>query len=167
VPPLLGILSHTPLWAWVVLAVLVAFGIQGLRPRTVSVRRLLIVPAVFITWGIVSLVQRVAGEPALAGDWVAAALTGGAIGWFATRFDAIRVDRASRNVELPGSILPLVRNLAIFLAKYVLTAAAAIAPARTAELAPWDIAVSGLSAGYFAAWLLRLAARYRAAPRTI
>ena len=163
-PPLLAILAHTPRWVWAVLAVLVLFGLQGLRARTVSIWRLLIVPAVFIGWGLISLAQRVAVFPALMVDWSLAAIVGVAIGWFATRLGGMRVDRIARRVELAASALPLIRNVAIFLAKYVLAVAAAIAPERAAVLAHWDIAVSGLSAGYFAAWLARLAVRYRAAP---
>jgi hypothetical protein len=161
VPLLLGILRHTPLWVWVLLAVLVAFGVQGLRPRVVAVWRLLVVPAVFIAWGLASLAQRVTVAPPLIVDWGIAAIVGVAIGWFAGRLGIVRIDRPARRVELSGSALPLIRNLAIFLAKYGLTAAAAIAPARAASLAHWDIAVSGLSAGFFAAWLARFALRYR------
>jgi hypothetical protein len=96
-------------------------------------------------------------------DWLAAAVLGFAIGWLTTHLDGVRIDRAARCVELPGSVVPLVRNLSIFAAKYCLTAASAIAPARQAMLAPWNIGVSGLSAGYFIAWLVRLALKYRAA----
>jgi hypothetical protein len=56
-----------------------------------------------------------------------------------------------------GSVVPLMRNLAIFTAKYGLTVAITIHPTQRAILAPWDIAVSGLAAGYFFGWLIHLA----------
>ena len=95
--------------------------------------------------------------PVLLVDWSIAAVIGVGIAWGTTHLDRIHIDRARGRVSLPGSVLPLIRNLLIFATKYVLTAAAVILPASRANLALWDIAVSGLSAGYFLGWLARLA----------
>jgi hypothetical protein len=57
--------------------------------------------------------------------------------------------------------LPLIRNVLIYSAKYGLGVAVAIAPASKPDLAVWDIAVSGASAGYFLGWLLQFASAYR------
>ena len=46
------ILIHTPLWVWILLAYLVWQGIQSMQPRTTTIWRALIVPVVFIVWGI-------------------------------------------------------------------------------------------------------------------
>jgi len=46
------ILIHTALWAFALLAFLVWQGIKAMRPRTVTIWRSLIVPAVFIAWGL-------------------------------------------------------------------------------------------------------------------
>jgi hypothetical protein len=51
----IGILLHTPWWVFVVFALLLALGIQALRPRVVSAWRLLVTPGIFIAWGLVSL----------------------------------------------------------------------------------------------------------------
>jgi hypothetical protein len=37
----------------------------------------------------------------------------------------------------------------------------AVTPTLQDSLLPWDIGVSGISAGYFIGWLLRLALKYR------
>jgi hypothetical protein len=157
------ILSHTPPWAFAVLAILVFFGVRGLRERTMSVWRLLVVPAVFIAWGGVSLSIRAGAAPALLVAWLAAAAAGFAIGWLTTRLNNAALDRAAGRVRVPGSPVPLLRNLSIFLVKYALAAASAIMPGLAASLAPWDIGVSGLAAGYFLGWLARFALRYRGA----
>jgi hypothetical protein len=57
------------------------------------------------------------------------------------------------------------RNLVIFAAKYLLTAAVMIRPMLRDTLAPYDIAVSGLAMGYFIGWLTRLALAYSARRR--
>ena len=95
--------------------------------------------------------------------WSACAVAGLAIGWQTTTLNGVLIDHAAGRVTLPGSVVPLVRNFAIFLAKYALGVAMALAPAWRGDLALLSIGVSGLSAGYFAAWMLRLALRYRAA----
>jgi Family of unknown function (DUF6622) len=157
----LAILTHTPWWAFVIFALLVARGVTGLTPRSVPVVRLMIVPAVFVAWGIASLAMRSTGSPLLVADWLACAAAGLAIGWQTTRLDGIRIDRAAGLVMVPGSIVPLLRNLLIFLTKYALAVAMTMAPAWRADIVSWDVAVSGLSAGYFIAWMLRFALRYR------
>jgi hypothetical protein len=57
-PNIAAIVEHTPLWVFALLALLVFFGVQALRPRKPRMLRLLIVPAVFITWGVTSLLAR-------------------------------------------------------------------------------------------------------------
>jgi hypothetical protein len=159
-PGILTILQHTPLWAFAVLALLVIFGIQALRARTVSIWRLLIVPAVFIGWGIISIATRTS-SPILLAEWAAAAAVFGALGWTTTRAERLTFDRTNGLVYLPGSILPLIRNLTIFAAKYSLAVAVAVSPAQRQNIIFWDIAVSGASAGYFLGWLARLALAQR------
>jgi hypothetical protein len=160
-PGILTILWRTPWWAYALLIVLIIFGVQALRDRTLPVWRLLIIPAVFIGWGLLSLAQRGA-VPVLIADWVACTGIGIALGFATTRSQfALTPD----GVAIKGSALPLIRNLVIFAAKYVLTAAIMIRPMLRDTLAPYDIAVSGLAMGYFLGWLSRLALAYSARRR--
>jgi hypothetical protein len=117
----------------------------------------------FIGWGVTSLVIQSTSAPILVAHWSAAAVVGAAIAWTTSRFDSIKIDRVQRQVSRPGSASTLIRNLLIFSAKYGLGAAAAMMPAWRSDLALWDIAVSGASAGYFLGWLARLAQAYRRA----
>src|SRR5260370_3911673 len=52
------ILSGSPWWVYGLLALLIWLGLQAARPRTVSLSRVLISPALFIGWGIVHLMLR-------------------------------------------------------------------------------------------------------------
>jgi hypothetical protein len=157
----LTIVRNTPWWVFVLFALLLALGVQALRGRVISVWRLLVTPAIFIGWGVTSVALQLVNSPILIVDWMVAAAIGAAIAWTTTRLDEVRIDRARQRVSLPGSALPLIRNLLIFSAKYGSAVAVAIAPASRASLAFWDIAVSGASAGYFLSWLARFASAYR------
>jgi hypothetical protein len=160
----INVVSNTPWWAFAVLALLLALGVQALRPRIIPLWRLLVTPGIFIAWGLVSLVLRLGpGSSLYLLDWLVAAGVGAALSWITTRPTAMRIDPGG--VAMPGSIVPLIRNLLIFSAKYALTAAAAFDPAHRQDLAFWDIAVSGASAGYFIGWLAHLARLYRRGPR--
>jgi hypothetical protein len=119
------------------------------------------VPAVFIVWGLITLATRSIGSPILLLDWLVACAAGSAIGWRTARLDGVIVDRGRGLVVVPGSLFPLVRNVTIFVVKYGLGAAMAIVPAHRDGLLPWDVAVSGLAAGYFIGWLIRFALKYR------
>jgi hypothetical protein len=156
------ILSGSPWWVYGLLALLVWLGLQAARPRTVSLSRVLIAPAVFIAWGIVSLMLRADFSDALV--WLGTAACGAAFAGLVTRIDGVVADRRVGLVRVPGSILPLLRFLAIFIAKYALAVAASIRPDLRDLLAPWDIGVSGLAAGYFVGWLLAFLRAYRRAP---
>jgi hypothetical protein len=160
-----NILLHTPWWAFVLFALLLGFGLQALKPRTIPISRLLIVPAVFIGWGAASLAPRLTqSSPLLVADWLFAALAGAALLWLTGRPDRFGFERAGF-VSIAGSALPLARNMAIFFARYALVAAATINPAQRPSLAVWDLAVSGASTGYFVAWLALLAVAYQRATR--
>lgn len=154
------ILRGTPIWVYALFAYLLWMGVWRLRTQVRSVQSTWIAPLLFIVWGLSGLVGR-AGPLPLA-CWIAGAAVGAAIGY---RIEpAPSVDRAAGTVRQPGSAIPLLRNLAIFGAHYLLHVAAAIHPEGAARLLSWDVVVSGLGAGYFVGWGLRFAGAWRGAP---
>jgi hypothetical protein len=162
---LVDILQNTPWWVFVLFVVLLVLGAQALRPRTISLWRLLVIPAVFIAWGVASLVQQLTQSSSyLVADWLVGAALGAVLLWFAGRPIPIRTERPGV-VGVAGSALPLARNMLIFFAKYGLGVAAAVNPAEREHLAIWGIAVSGMSSGYFLAWLAVFAVAYQRAPQ--
>ena len=157
-----GILSGTPWWVYAVLSVLIYSGIQATKPRSWPLARIAVVPVVFTAWGIASLVLAPALGSSLIATWVATAAVGAGLAAITWRTDLVVVDRAAGRIRLSASWVPLARNLAIFAAKYAIGIAGALNPEARSHLAFWDIAVSGLSAGYFLGWLLRLGMLYYA-----
>ena len=158
-----GILQGTPWWVYALLALLVYLGLQATRPRAVAWRRALVTPAVFILWGLTGLLPRIGGAPLLALDWLAAAALAGGLALTTVRLD-LAVDRERGVARLPGSAVPLLRNLAIFAAKYGLAVALARHLADPATLAIWDVAVSGAATGWFLGWVARFGLAWRTAP---
>jgi hypothetical protein len=158
------ILRNSPSWVYVLLALLIWLGLQSMRPRTVPVWRLTIIPVVFIGWGIASIFVQSKTPALLIADWLAAATTGVIVAWISTRGVAVRIDRAHRSVTMPGSVRPLIRNIAIFTAKYAIGVGMALLPRRRDELMIVNIGVSGAMAGYFLGWLGRFVLVYRRGP---
>lgn len=154
-------LQGTPWWVFVVFAVLVWLGVQALRPRVLALPRVFLTPAVFIGWGVVNLVVAANAAPFVLLDWLLTAVAGAALALATTGIDGMRVDRDHGLVHLPASWLPLLRILLIFAAKYAIAAIGTVRPELHGALLPWDIAVSGLSAGYFLGWTTRFVRRYR------
>jgi hypothetical protein len=151
---LFRILAATPWWAFALLGLLIWLGLQAAKTRVVALRRIFVIPAVFIVWGIVGLALRPSFSGILAADWTVTAICGGALAVMTTRIDGLVADRRHGLVHLPGSLLLLARVLTIFVVKYGLGVAAAMRSDLREQLMLWDIAVSGASAGYFLGWAI-------------
>jgi len=162
-PAFNAILTGTPWWVFVLFAVLVALGVPALRPRTMPLGRVFITPAVFIGWGLSSLVAAAKVAPLVLPVAAGAGVLGFGLAAVSVRLDAMGAEPG--RVTLPKSALPLCRNLLIFVAKYVIAVASAIRPDWRGPLLLADMAVSGLAIGYFIGWTLRLVGGYRRALR--
>lgn len=147
----LAIVSGIPWWVYPLLAALIAIGVRALKTRYVPLPVALIAPVAFITWGFFTLQgSGTHGVPLL--SFVSSAIIGLFIALGTTWNRELVVDRTSRRVCLPGSYVPLIRNLSIFSAKFLLTFTIALRPDLRETLLPWDLGVSGISAGYFLGW---------------
>ena len=156
----LRILINTPLWVWPLLGYLIWQGAQALRIRTQPIWRTLIVPLIFLLMGLSRLLTaRNSGlEPLLA--WLAAVLLFALLG-ISRHPPLLAVDRNSGTVTRPGSAMPLVRNITVFLLQYGVAVATAMKLEPHAAVAIIGHAVSGASAGYFSGWAVALLRRYR------
>jgi hypothetical protein len=144
------VLSHTPLWVWVLLAFVLSRGIAALRPREVAAQRALILPLVFLVWGLTSLVSsRGPGFDALL--FVAAGVIGVLVGAGVAWLSPAPILKTGGVLIMPGSFVPLVLIVAAFPIKYALAVAIATAgaPAEAAFYASLGAAVGGLFAGLF------------------
>ncbi len=163
-PRMIGtIVQHTPAWVWFLLAVLLVLGISQCVPRRASQTRTAVLPAVMTAFALFGLVTAFAG----AQQWVSATAlwlvctvvcTALAL-WL--RPDAptdTRFDPATRHFELPGSTVPLLMILGIFLTKYLVGVELALEPQLAGDLAfaLGVAALYGMFNGLFTARFLRL-----------
>jgi hypothetical protein len=146
-----AIVSGIPWWVLPLRGLLIAIGVRALKTRYVPLPVALIAPVAFTIWGAITLLRAKPDVvPVL--SFVIAAIVGIAIAIVTTWNRDVVVDLVGRRVCLPGSYVPLIRNLAIFSAKFVLTFAVTVHPDLRNTLVPWDLGISGISAGYFVGW---------------
>jgi hypothetical protein len=129
------------------LAYLVWQGLKAMQPRTTPIWRALIVPAVFIVWGVSRIGLGHQGNiwPLVA--WIAAALALLPVGLLTPR--PFELDHASGEIIRPGSVVPLIRNVTIFALQYVVAVIIVVDPDGRTAAAVTGRAISGATAGYF------------------
>lgn len=158
---LIQILRHTPLYVWVILALLVWRGLVELREREIAVPRMFVLPLVMLVLSVHDIARKF-GHGAIAFTmWMAAsALAAFALAaLLAWRFGRVRVTpgTAPGLVRVAGSALPMVLMLSIFALKYATSVLLAVRP----ELAVQPVVVAlvctafGIFNGYFLGRLLR------------
>ena len=153
------ILIHTPVWVFALLAFLVWQGIKAMQPRTTPIWRALIVPVVFIVWGVsrIGFGPQDSAWPLVA--WVAAALALLPLGIVTPR--SFGVDHKSGEIIRPGSAFPLIRNLVVFGLQYAVGVISAIDAGDRALAIIVGRAVSGATAGYFIGSTIAVLVAYR------
>jgi hypothetical protein len=155
-----GILVHTPVWVFALLAYLIWQGWQARQPRTRAIWRTLIVPLVFFLMGLSRLVlARDHGlEPMLA--WLVAAVLFASLVLFRGP-QLLAVDKEKGTVTRPGSWSGLIRNITVFSLQYGVAVSTAMKLEPHLAVAIIGHAVSGASAGYFSGWAAALVRAYR------
>ncbi len=129
---------RTPVWVWALLAFLLFIGIRGLRPTVASFGRLLILPAVFLVWGLSGFATSYGFRPIGIAVWLAALVVGAGIGWLVARSIEIHADKERGFIRLPGTTVNLVLILIIFATKYTLGVQAGMRPRSPASCSLWQ-----------------------------
>jgi hypothetical protein len=145
------ILNHTPIWVWALLAFLIYRGATALQPREVAPMRALIVPLVFLVWGLSGLLSSHGLGLDLALFVVGAAAGFAAGGALAMVTPAPGLAPGGGMLAMPGSPIPLAMIVAAFVVKYVGSVVQAMAtdPATQIEVAAVLALIGGVFAGLF------------------
>jgi len=151
---LMSILSQTPIFVWVLLAWLIYRGVNALQDREIPIRRLFILPLVFLILAVTAVAGQ--GERALL-FMLPGLLVGGLIGrFFARQSQPLRVGNKPNSVIRPGSYSTLLLILFAFITKYILIVYGATHPQLQGQWLYNTLfgGLSGLTAGLF--WGLTL-----------
>jgi uncharacterized integral membrane protein len=161
------ILVHTPIWVWVVLALLVARGWMSTRARDGSLGALFILPVIMLAIGLQGMVSRFGVEAMPWGAWLAAFIVFGFGGWLTVRQNAVAA--TEKGLRLAGSYWPLVIILAIFILRYFSEVIRALNPEMMQEPLAVGLvsALYGTVTGMFLGRLARIVSLYRASRRTV
>lgn len=158
---LLPILNRTPPWVWGLLAALALLGLSQLRARSVSLARVAVLPVAMTAlsvWGTASAFGSPPQFTSVLLAWFAAMALAVAIAAPMAPPTGARYDAGSRTFALPGSWVPMLLILGIFLTKYVVGVELAMQPglARDADYARVTGALYGLFSGTFIGRAARL-----------
>jgi hypothetical protein len=159
------ILVHTPVYVWVILAVLVWRGTAALREREMTVRSLFIVPAIMLALSLQDVVMKFGANATLLAAWAAAAAATALLVW---KFGAERTvpGAAPGSVRVRGSWAPLAMMMAVFITKYAASVLLAILPhaRQDAAFATGVCVLFGVFNGCFLGRLARDLAAVRGVP---
>lgn len=115
---IINILSHTPVWVGGLLAALVALGFSQTRQRHVARWRLLMLPLVLLGLGLWSMAPSFIALPLSALVWLAAFGAGAALLASRPAPAAATWLPAEQRLRLPGSWLPMLLMLVVFVFRY-------------------------------------------------
>lgn len=147
------ILTHTPTWVFLVLAYLLWQGAQSLRTRTLPLWRVLMVPALFIASGVSRIFGSDSSGIGALLPWAAALAVFVPLA-FIRGPRLLAVDRRSGEVTRPGSPVPLVRNVLVFILQYAAALMTRGGMRGSHEAALASHVISGATAGYFIGWVI-------------
>lgn len=157
---LTGIVSHTPVWVWFLLAALVALGLKQSRDQVIGRTRLLVLPTVLALMSLAGAASAFGANPLVPLSWAAGLAVGLSVFTLLKlplRAQALPGDRFA----VGGSWLPLALLLGVFTMRYAVGATLAIVPGAAAQPV-FVVSASllyGLMTGVFAGRALRILAQ--------
>jgi uncharacterized membrane protein len=155
------IVSHTPLYVWGVLALLVALGASQARDRRVGLARATALPLAMVIlslWGTASLFSHGPHLMPVLASWVGAAVAAFVSVTRGAPQRGTHFDATSNSFFVPGSWMPMLLITGVFVLRYATNVALALQPALStdASFATGVAALSGLFTGAFAGRAARL-----------
>jgi hypothetical protein len=118
------LITHTPLYVWPLLLLLIWGGLQARKTHKVTYRSLLIFPTIMLIWSLyAALSQASLFSLSL---WAVSILLGVFFGYLTVRRIPLHFDKESKILVIPGSYIPLILFLSIFALRYTLQATHAL-----------------------------------------
>jgi hypothetical protein len=115
---LIEILQHTPHWVWWLLAALISLGVSQTRPQQRTLRAATALPIAMAALSFYGVVSVFPAQPTALVAWAAAMFTAFVICRAAGIGSRVRWLAAEQRLLVPGSWVPLVLFLGLFIIKF-------------------------------------------------
>jgi hypothetical protein len=156
------IFSNTPRWVWVLLLALLWIGCKQAVTRTASLQRITVMPVAMAALSLLGTVSVFGAVPSVLLVWLGAAAIAGTLVLQRPLPQATRYHPLERRFTIPGSWMPLVLIMGLFLTKYVVGAATSMHPAL-AQNANFSLCFGALYGAFSGLFLARAARLWRLA----
>jgi hypothetical protein len=112
-------ISGAPWWVWFLLVYVVIIGVKSTKARTVPIKRVVLLPLLFVAWSLYSLYQKtVLGFPSLIPVWIIFLAIGAYSGVKEVHHWRFAKDRHKGVITIPGNYSTLVLIVLIFVLKF-------------------------------------------------
>jgi hypothetical protein len=155
-------MTNTPHWVWGLLVVLLWQGLKQTLPRTASLKRITLMPVAMTALSLYGTVSAFGATPAVLLVWLGAASVMAMVVQQHALPESTRYNPMNRTFALPGSWVPLVLIMGLFVTKYVVGAVSATQPAL-AHGSNFALCFSALYGAFSGVFLSRSARLWRLA----
>ncbi len=149
------LLTHTPAYVWLILALVVTRGVIALRERETTLRKLFIIPGIMLPVALLDIARKFGLDGLPLSAWGLAVAATMWVMW-SRGGSRIAMGTAPGRVRVGGSVMPLLLMLLIFMVKYATTVMLVTAPAllHSAAVTGVACALMGAANGWFFGRLL-------------
>lgn len=157
----MGIINSTPWWVYLLFFYLILLGLRALKPRTISVVRLILIPAILTLWNIAFLAERLSDNFFFLIFWGVGLGIGALMGWHMVYNWHVKTDKKNRTVTLPPTVSTLLLILIIFATRYFFLFHYELYPEFYSHYFMSDALSSGVITGIFIGRSIELYRKYR------
>lgn len=115
---LLEILEETTWWVYLIFLYLLVIGCNAARRRTMSLKKIFVLPAVLLLWFFFEFYEWWPGTWTALFYWLLSLAAGIGLGWFTVHKWKIYVDRQRKIIILPGTWSTLALAMLFFFIRY-------------------------------------------------
>lgn len=125
---IIQIISHTPIWVWAVFALITWLGLKQALPGTSSLRRVTLITLAMLGLSLYGTVSVFGLVGTLLVTWGCSLAVAATLAAQQSLNPLTRYNTWTQRVELPGSWVPLVLMLGIFITKFLVGITSAMRP---------------------------------------
>jgi hypothetical protein len=158
------ILQNTPTWVWALLAGLVALGLSQAFPRTITLRRAIVMPLAMVGLSLFGVTSVFGGQPLALVVWAAGLAITATLVLNLGAARGVSWSAAEQLLKVPGSWWPMVTILGLFITKFAVGVTLAMHPSFAHDAA-FATSISLLYGSFSGVFFGRGAAMWKVAHR--